>query len=136
MNTGVSARVVRGAMSGLALLGLVGLVPAFAADSGDEVKNPHEGDPAAIAKGSELFGERCVFCHGGHGRGAKGPPLTAGHYKHGGSDNILFGTIVSGRPGTQMGAFGTTLSADDIWDIIAYLRDETRRRKAAGELDD
>jgi hypothetical protein len=40
----------------------------------------------------------------------------------------LFSTIVAGRPGTQMGAFGMTLSADDVWDIIAFLRDETKAR--------
>jgi mono/diheme cytochrome c family protein len=34
-----------------------------------------------------------------------------------------------------MGAFGTTLSTDEIWDIIAYLRDETRRRIEAGDTD-
>jgi hypothetical protein len=32
-----------------------------------------------------------------------------------------------------MGAFGGTLSADDIWDIIAYIRDETKKRQEAGD---
>jgi mono/diheme cytochrome c family protein len=117
-------------LSAAAVLAFVGISPLLA---DEDVTNPHEGDPAAIAKGSELFSARCVFCHGGHGRGAKGPALTAGHFKRGGSNLVLFSTIAGGRPGTQMGAFGTTLSADDIWDIIAYLRDETRRRKEAGE---
>ncbi len=108
-------------------------VSAFADDT-EELKNPVENNPEAIAKGEELFSERCSFCHGGHGRGAKGPPLTAGHYKRGGADATLFGTIMAGRPGTQMGAFGLTLSQDDVWDIIAYLRDETKKRQAAGEL--
>lgn len=115
-------------------LGAVGFHPAVAVEDADEVKNPHEGDPAAIAKGEELFAERCSFCHGGHGKGGKGPALTAGHFKRGGTDMTLFSTIVAGRPGTQMGAFGMTLSADDVWDIIAFLRDETKKRAAAGEL--
>jgi hypothetical protein len=32
------------------------------------------------------------------------------------------------RPGVM------TLSTDDVWDIIAFLRDETKKRAAAGEL--
>jgi mono/diheme cytochrome c family protein len=115
-------------------LGLVGFRPAMAADDTQEMKNPYEGDPAAIAKGEELFSERCSFCHGGRGKGGKGPPLTAGHFKRSGTDTTLFSTIVAGRPGTQMGSFAQTLSADDVWDIIAFLRDETKKRAAAGEL--
>jgi mono/diheme cytochrome c family protein len=116
------------------VLGPVGLRPATAADDTEEIKNPFEGDPAAIAKGEELFSERCSFCHGGRGKGGKGPALTAGHFKRSGTDATLFSTIVAGRPGTQMGAFGMTLSADDVWDIIAFLRDETKKRAATGEL--
>jgi mono/diheme cytochrome c family protein len=115
-------------------IGFGGFHPAVAADDTTEMKNPHEGDPAAIAKGEELFAERCSFCHGGRGKGGKGPPLTAGHFKRSGTDETLFSTIVAGRPGTQMGAFARTLSADDIWDIIAFLRDETKKRAAAGEF--
>jgi len=60
--------------------------------------------------------------------------LTAGHYKRGGADLVLFSTIVTARPGTQMGAFGTTHSANDIWDIVAFIRDETRRRQESGDI--
>jgi mono/diheme cytochrome c family protein len=129
-DTGLGVRAILRAIGGLALLTFAAPLPTMAGEM-----NSHEGDPAAIARGSDLFALRCSFCHGGHGRGAKGPPLTAGHYKHGGSDLVLFSTIVGGRPGTQMGAFGTTLSTDEIWDIIAYLRDETRRRIEAGDTD-
>jgi mono/diheme cytochrome c family protein len=47
----------------------------------------------------------------------------------------LFSTIATGRPGTQMGAFGGMLSADEIWDIIAYIRDETSKRQETGDRD-
>ena len=114
----------------LVLLAFLGLSPIFA---DEDIKNPREGDPAAIARGYDLFAARCAFCHGGHGVGAKGPALTAGHYKRGGSNLTLFSTIATGRPGTQMGAFGGMLSADEIWDIIAYIRDETRKRQEAGD---
>ena len=50
-------------------------------------------------------------------------------------DASLYATIAGGIPGTQMGAFGTTLSQEEILSIIAFLRAETRRRQEAGELD-
>jgi mono/diheme cytochrome c family protein len=126
----VSSPMLGGPLACLALLATLGLSPSLA---DDDIKNPREGDPAAIANGYDLFAARCAFCHGGHGMGAKGPALTAGHYKRGGSNLTLFSTIATGRPGTQMGAFGGMLSADEIWDIIAYIRDETRKRQEGGD---
>ena len=35
-----------------------------------------------------------------------------------------------------MGAFGTTLSAEEIMAVLTYLRAEERRRIAAGEIPD
>jgi mono/diheme cytochrome c family protein len=127
---GVSSPMLVRSLACLVLLAFLKLSPSLAED---DIKNPHEGDPEAIAKGYDLFAARCAFCHGGHGMGAKGPALTAGHYKRGGSNLTLFSTIATGRPGTQMGAFGGMLSADEIWDIIAYIRDETRKRQEAGD---
>ena len=94
-------------------------------------------DAEAIAAGYERFNQRCSYCHGMRGIGAKGPPLTRGYYKKSGGTNInLYSTIASGltingRP-TQMGAFGATISDDDIWRIIAYMRQEYKDRKSAG----
>jgi mono/diheme cytochrome c family protein len=134
IDTSLSARLLRGTTAGFVLLVGAASFPSLAAENGDEAINPHAGDPAAIARGADLFAARCVFCHGGQGRGAKGPALTAGHFKRGGSDMVLFSTIATGRPGTQMGAFGSTLSPDDIWDIIAYLGVVTKKREESGDL--
>ena len=103
----------------------------------DDMVNPFEGDAEAIAIGYERFNQRCSYCHGMRGIGAKGPPLTRGYYKISGGTNInLYSTIASGltingKP-TQMGAFGATISNEDIWKIIAYMRQEYKDRKAAG----
>ena len=103
----------------------------------DDLENPFEGNVEAIAEGYERFNQRCSYCHGMRGIGAKGPPLTRGYYKKSGSLNInLYSVIASGlqfngQP-TQMGAFSRTLSDEDIWKIIAYMRQEYRDRKAAG----
>ena len=103
----------------------------------DDMINPFEGDEEAIAIGYERFNSRCSYCHGMRGIGAKGPPLTRGYFKVSGGTNInLYSTIASGltingRP-TQMGAFSRTINDDDIWRIIAYMRQEYKDRKAAG----
>ena len=119
------------------LLGAGSLVqtPGVArAQARPDMKNPFEGDPAAIETGRELFNERCSFCHGTRGRGAKGPCLSCGRFLYrGGSNAQLFATISGGIPGGQMGAFAASMGGEDIWRIIAFLRDETRRRQAAGD---
>ena len=103
----------------------------------NDMVNPFEGDPDAIAVGYERFNQRCSYCHGMRGIGAKGPPLTRGYYKVSGGTNMnLYSTIaagltINGKP-TQMGAFGATISDEDIWKIIAYMRQEYKDRKAAG----
>jgi len=97
--------------------------------------NPGSQGSNAVEAGRSRFSERCVFCHGGGGRGAKGPCLTCGRFRHGGSDGALYANIAGGIQGTQMGAFGTSLSQEEILNIIAFLRAETERRRAAGELE-
>jgi mono/diheme cytochrome c family protein len=90
-------------------------------------------DPAAVAKGRERFGERCGYCHGGGGKGAKGPCLICGHFKRGGKSSAIYSNIAAGVQGTQMGAFGTSLSGEEILNIVGFLRSEQYRRDAAGE---
>jgi mono/diheme cytochrome c family protein len=71
IDTSLTARLLRGTTAGLVLLVGAASFPSLAAENGDEAINPHAGDPAAIARGADLFAARCVFCHGGQGRGAK-----------------------------------------------------------------
>ena len=98
-----------------------------------DMSNPYEGDPSAVENGRDRFSDRCTFCHGTRGKGAKGPCLICGHWKHGGSNANLFATISGGLAGTQMGAFAASLSGEEIWSIIAFLRDEAQKRLAAEE---
>ncbi len=107
----------------------------------DDIENPFEGDPAAIEHGKERYGARCAFCHGSRGIGAKGPCLSCNKFKKGGGRNldiysvIAGGLTINGRP-TQMGGFSRTLSDEDIWAIIAYLRYEYESRRSAGEFEE
>lgn len=110
---------------------LTGTAPARAMDA--SVDNPVAGDPAAAPKGEELFGRNCQQCHNSRGKGGKGPQLVRGAWGPGGanSDAYMYGIIAGGRPGTQMGAFSLSLSQEEIWQIVAFLREEAKRVQAA-----
>jgi cytochrome c oxidase cbb3-type subunit 3 len=87
----------------------------------EPARNPFAGDPKAITQGAVLFRQECVFCHGVAARGGmRGPDLTTGSWSHGGSDADLSRTISAGVAGTAMPP--NALKADEIWQIIAYLR--------------
>jgi putative heme-binding domain-containing protein len=87
----------------------------------EQARNPFSGDPKAITQGAVLFRQECVFCHGVAARGGmRGPDLTTGSWNHGGADADLARTITAGVPGTAMPP--NNLKADEIWQIVAYLR--------------
>ena len=116
----IAMRVALGAgVIGSLTFRLSGQVAAPA--STQQASNPLAGNPTAITQGAVLFRQECVFCHGvgAHG-GMRGPDLTTGSWSHGGSDADLADTIKEGVPGTAMPPHN--LTADEIWQIIAYLR--------------
>lgn len=117
----------------------VASAPCLAEKLEDFLVNPYAAnDKAAITRGGELFGRNCQQCHNTRGKGGKAPQLIRGAWGPGGanSDAYMFNTINAGRPGTEMGAWGTSLSPDDIWAIITFLRAESVKAKAADEEDD
>jgi mono/diheme cytochrome c family protein len=89
---------------------------------------------AAIVQGESLFPQNCASCHGAEGRGdgpaakaLKDPPadLTASHlWMH--SDGELFWWLAHGIEspdgGLAMPGFASTLSDDQRWALIDYLR--------------
>jgi mono/diheme cytochrome c family protein len=98
-------------------------------------------DPAVVELGREKYAQRCSFCHGGGGKGGKGPCLTCGRFPYSGNTNTgIYTTIAVGvtnrSMGGTMGAFGTTMSAEEILAVLAFMRSEERRRIAAGEIPD
>ncbi|HEU0124365.1 MAG TPA: PQQ-dependent dehydrogenase, methanol/ethanol family [Bryobacteraceae bacterium] len=58
--------------------------------------------PQAVREGRQLFVRNCSACHGDTAKGGRGPDLTTGEWKHGGSTDDLVRNIVKGIPGTQM----------------------------------
>jgi mono/diheme cytochrome c family protein len=98
-------------------------------------------DMKVVDAGRAKFAERCSFCHGGDGHGGKGPCLTCGRFKYTGNSNAeIYATIavgISNRSlGGTMGAFGTTMSQEEILSVVTFLRWEEKRRIATGEIPD
>lgn len=105
----------------LALIGwLVVAVPGVRAQV-PAATNPLAGDAAAIRQGQNIYRGRCAVCHGIDAKGFRGSDLTTGDWVHGGSDAQIARTIKSGVAGTEMPA-NPSLSDDEVWMLVAYLR--------------
>src|SRR5439155_12748780 len=65
----------------------------------------HDANAAALADGQKLFAANCSTCHGWDARGARGPDLTSGAWRHGSSAAEIANNIRNGIPGTGMPAF-------------------------------
>jgi putative heme-binding domain-containing protein len=83
-------------------------------------------DPAVLAEGQALFRGLCSGCHGGAGRGGKGPDLTDQKWIHGGTDDDIARVIQNGVPRTTMKKLGESLKPDQIRKLIAYIRSLAR----------
>jgi cytochrome c oxidase cbb3-type subunit 3 len=122
----------------LALLALFALTGEAAetqqaAPAGAEPANPFEGNAEAIASGRKLYMRMsCHGCHGGNARGGTGPDLTDEQWLRQPTDEMIFNTIKNGRPGTMMSPFRSDMDDDQIWYLVAYIRELGRVRKAEG----
>ena len=86
------------------------------------LRNPYEGNAAAVATGAKLYvAYNCIDCHGADGSGAMGPSLADGRWHFGGSAPEVYESIFQGRP-DGMPAWGSLLSSDQIWTLVTYVR--------------
>lgn len=110
-------------------------------------------DAAQVDRGQAVYTEQCASCHGadlkGHpdwqrrlpnGRMPPPPHDATGHTWHH-PDEILFGMIQRGVAAyawkgyeSDMPAFGNTLSDDDIWAVLAYLKSTWPEEIRASQL--
>lgn len=113
----------------------VGPVPGMDVNAAAvSVRDPYDGNPAAIESGKALFIQmNCVGCHGYDAKGGMGPDLTDRYWRFGGTDAQIFASIYQGRS-QGMPAWGALLPADEVWRMVAYIRSlggETRPQIAA-----
>jgi putative heme-binding domain-containing protein len=87
---------------------------------------PSTPDPSALAEGQSLFRGLCSGCHGGAGRGGKGPDLTDNRWIHGDTDDDIARCIRQGIPNTTMKKMGESLKEEQIRKVIAYIRSLAR----------
>jgi cytochrome c oxidase cbb3-type subunit 2 len=111
--------------------------------------NPHASDVGAVVKGKKLFeANSCGACHGDEAQGQEGvaPSLLDETFlgQQGDLPDAAYFAIIKngsdakkalGRPGLPDGgmqAYGSDLSDDDIWSIVAWLRNQKAHEAAEG----
>lgn len=116
-------------------VGLVGILccwclgPLHAQEGTNVIRNPFS-TPEDAAAGARSFRSQCAACHGLDASGAAGPSLTTGNFRHGNSDEALYGVITKGVPGTPM--VGFKLAGREVWQLISFLR-SANISKGAGQ---
>jgi putative heme-binding domain-containing protein len=83
-------------------------------------------EKAALAEGQALFRGLCSGCHGGAGRGGKGPDLTRGKFMHGNKDEDIARVIREGVPKTTMKKLGESLKEEQIGKLVVFIRSLAR----------
>lgn len=115
---------------GLGLLGLLAALGGLCIGDEKPSKEKTPEEQAALAEGQALFRGLCSGCHGGAGRGGKGPDLTRAKFIHGNKDEDLARVIREGVPKSTMKKFGESLKEEQIARVILFVRTLGR---AAGE---
>jgi len=124
--------IVYGLPLGLALT-VVGLIVFLnpPGGEGEAVVNPIPPNPDSLAIGQELYQQNCLLCHGVSGAG-DGPlgrtlnPAPADLTLHTAPgvhpDSRLYDWITNGFPNSVMPAFQETLTDEERWHVVNYIR--------------
>jgi mono/diheme cytochrome c family protein len=122
---------------------VIGFIAAFALNISLLANATEKGDPA---KGKDVFTQKCSPCHGltGHGDGPAAaslqpPPrnLSDAKYVSTLTDERMFKTISEGGAAVgkspAMPSWKSSLSESDIWNVIAYVRQDICKCQYKGE---
>lgn len=133
---------------------LIVVAGGFALLSQSEAPHADPTNAAQVAMGRAIYAAQCASCHGAklegqphwrqrgpNGRLPAPPHDPSGHTWHH-PDDVLFGITKNGIAAyaptgyqSDMPAFGGTLSDDEIWAVLAYIKStwpsEIRERQAA-----
>jgi cbb3-type cytochrome c oxidase subunit III len=93
------------------------------------------GTPEQVEQGKALFA-MCAGCHGAEGEGkiGVGPRLNSANYLAAAPNDFFAQTIVKGRAGTNMVAFGAGMPQENVDALVSYIR--SWQTKPGAALDD
>jgi mono/diheme cytochrome c family protein len=96
-----------------------------------KLKNPVDATPKSIKAGEQTFQKFCAACHGKDAKGdgptapkdSHPPNLIDDVWTHGSTDGEIFTVVSDGAgPKSEMKSFKSKLTADEIWNVVNYLR--------------
>jgi mono/diheme cytochrome c family protein len=99
------------------------------------LRNPIPRSPESIARGRQLFAKDCAVCHGAEGRGDGVAAAVLPHRPDDLSriapppifpDGVVAYRIINGVK--MMPAFKSTLSENEVWDLLNFIRSLARAK--------
>lgn len=104
--------------------------PIYAQFKNTDLKQLAQNE-AALKIGESLYSSYCTTCHGSDARGARGyPNLRDNDWLYGGEPDNIKVSILQGRR-ALMPAWGEVLSAEDIFNVTAYVEQLSGREVSA-----
>lgn len=92
-------------------------------------------DTAAAMRGATLYRSSCSFCHGGEGRGAQGPDLTASLIVLADPKGEALGAFLKvGKPASGMPAF-PNFASTELTEITAFLQARATEGRRSANAD-
>jgi cytochrome c oxidase cbb3-type subunit 3 len=96
----------------------------FEAGNKDKIdeKNVPMADAAGIAKGKDIYQNKCWACHGKLGEGGAGPNLTDDYWIHKGSMNDIYQSIKVGYPEKGMQSWAKEFTPKEMSLVSSYIK--------------
>nr|HEX4314819.1 c-type cytochrome [Kofleriaceae bacterium] len=108
-----------GPLDDAAVRSLVSFIRSSGGVQPKDLQNPGPGD---VTRGAAVYHKSCIVCHGDTVARGEAVHLANAKFLDSASDSFIKYAIVNGRPGTKMIAWASTLSDQDIDDVVAYVR--------------
>lgn len=84
-----------------------------------------------VTRGGVVYARECASCHGAAGEGVTAVTLDNAVFQDSASDGFIRRSIELGRSGTPMPSFAATLTAEELDDVVSFVR--TLRREPPPE---
>src|SRR5208282_3663377 len=92
-----------------------------APESAQKMKNPYDGQPAAIATGKQLYAHNCLSCHGRTGEGTGNVPSLVDGKLETATGGEVFWFITRGDKDNGMPSWAQ-LPQKQRWEIVSYVK--------------